>query len=69
MSINLIIRKTVVGYNPVTDFTPIAYITISPNLIAVNPKFPARTVTELVAIAKAQPGAIDIGSTQGSVRT
>jgi len=66
MTINPVMRKAVVGYNPILDFTPVASIAVSPNLIASNPKFPARTVAELVAQAKALPGDIDIGSTQGS---
>ena len=66
MSINPVLRKGEVGYDPVADFTPVAYVANSPNLIAANPSFPAKTVAELIAMAKAQPGKLNIGTTQGS---
>lgn len=44
------------GYDPVKDFTPVAWITVSPNIIVVNPKFPAKTLSELITLAKANPG-------------
>jgi tripartite-type tricarboxylate transporter receptor subunit TctC len=45
-----------VGYDPVKDFTPVAWITTSPNIVVVNPNFPAKTLGELIALAKASPG-------------
>jgi tripartite-type tricarboxylate transporter receptor subunit TctC len=66
MSINPVLHKESLGYDPIKDFTPIAYIANSPNLIAANPSFPAKTVSELIAFAKANPGKLDIGSTTGS---
>jgi tripartite-type tricarboxylate transporter receptor subunit TctC len=66
MSINPVMRKSIVAYDPVADFTPIASMAISPNLIAVNPQFPSRNLAELIAKAKAEPSRIDIGSTAGS---
>jgi tripartite-type tricarboxylate transporter receptor subunit TctC len=58
-----------VPYNPSTDFTPITYIGYVPNVLVVNPSVPAHNVAELVALAKAKPGAYTyassgIGSTQ-----
>jgi tripartite-type tricarboxylate transporter receptor subunit TctC len=43
-------------YDPEKDFTPVAMIAKSPMVIAVNPAVPAKTLAELVALDKAQPG-------------
>ncbi|NVO15861.1 MAG: tripartite tricarboxylate transporter substrate binding protein [Rhodoplanes sp.] len=43
-------------YDPVKDFAPITYVAIAPNVLIVNPSIPAKTVPELVAWAKANPG-------------
>jgi tripartite-type tricarboxylate transporter receptor subunit TctC len=48
--------------DPVRDFTPIALVATSWTVFAVNPKVPAKTLPELVAYAKAHPGAIKYGS-------
>jgi len=66
MSINPILHKSLVGYDPIKDFTPIAYVANSPNIIAANPAFPARTVQELIDYAKKNPGKLNVGSTTGS---
>ncbi len=44
------------GYDPVKDFVPVAWVTTSPNILVVHPSFPAKTLTELIALAKASPG-------------
>jgi len=44
------------GYDPVKDFEPVAWVTNSPNILVVNPSFPAKTLAELIAMAKADPG-------------
>jgi tripartite-type tricarboxylate transporter receptor subunit TctC len=49
-------------YDPLKDFTPIAQVATAANLIAVNPQVPARTLKELVALAKAKPGELNYGS-------
>ena len=49
-------------YDPVKDFTPIAPTTRYPFLMVVNPAFPAKTVAEFVAAAKARPGELNYGS-------
>jgi len=44
------------GYDPVKDFEPVAWVTNSPNILVVNPSFPAKTLAELITMAKADPG-------------
>ncbi len=46
-------------YDPVRDFTPITLIAASPNLLVVHPSLPVKSVKDLVALAKAKPGAIN----------
>ena len=58
-----------VPYDAATDFTPITYVGYVPNVLVVNPGIPAKTVAELVALCKANPGkytyaSSGIGSTQ-----
>src|SRR5579862_3877708 len=50
------------GYDPVKSFAPIATIFSSPQMLALNPAVPARTVQELIAYAKANPGKINFAS-------
>lgn len=45
-------------YDPIKDFEPISLVSASPYLLVVHPGFPAATVKELVALAKAKPGQI-----------
>lgn len=51
-----------VGYDPRKDFAPIGLIGNAPNSLVVHPSFPAKTVAELVAYAKANPGKVSFGS-------
>jgi tripartite-type tricarboxylate transporter receptor subunit TctC len=44
-------------YDPLKDFTALTLVGTQPNVIAVNPKIPATTLPELIAWAKAHPGA------------
>jgi len=50
------------SFNFIRDIQPIAGIMSIPLYIAVNPSFPARTLTELIAYAKANPGKVNLGS-------
>lgn len=51
-----------VGYDPRKDFAPIGMIGNAPNSLVVHPSFPAKTVAELIAYAKANPGKVSFGS-------
>ena len=50
------------SYDPIKDFEPISLIALVQNLLVVNPKLPATTVQELVALAKSQPGKLNYAS-------
>lgn len=50
------------SFDVTKDFTPIMQMTASPGILIVNPSFQAKTVQELIALAKAQPGKLDYGS-------
>ncbi len=50
------------GYNPATDFAPISLMAWLPFVLIVNPAVPANTMTELIAYAKARPGALSYAS-------
>jgi tripartite-type tricarboxylate transporter receptor subunit TctC len=49
-------------YDSVGDFAPVTQVTSAPNIIVVHPSLPAKTVKELIALAKAKPGKIDYAS-------
>lgn len=51
-----------VGYNPFTDHVPVIALIKTPNLLSVANEVPAHTLQELVALAKAKPGALNLGS-------
>ncbi len=50
------------GYDPLKSFDPIALVGESSNILVVNPSVPAKTVQELVAYAKANPGKVNFSS-------
>ena len=50
------------SYDPAKDFTPIALVAVSPNMMSVNPSLPVRNIAEFIAYAKAHPGEINFAS-------
>lgn len=49
-------------YDPGRDFEPIMLINTTPLVVVLNPGVPAKSVPELIALAKARPGALNFGS-------
>jgi tripartite-type tricarboxylate transporter receptor subunit TctC len=49
-------------YDPVRDFVPLVLMTTSPLLLVVPPSLPAKSVTELIALAHNKPGGLSFGS-------
>jgi len=60
-AINVSLRKKL-PYDPVKDFTPISLIATQNLILLVNPSIPARSVKELVALAKKEPGKLSFAS-------
>ena len=48
-------------FDPLRDFAPISQVFIAANVLAVPPELPVKTVAELVALARAQPGKLSYG--------
>jgi tripartite-type tricarboxylate transporter receptor subunit TctC len=58
---------TRVPYDAVRDFDPITLMALGPNVLVVHPSLPVKSVKDLIALAKAQPGAVGFaGSGSGS---
>jgi tripartite-type tricarboxylate transporter receptor subunit TctC len=51
-----------VAYDPLRDFAPISLVALSYQILVVHPSLPAKSVQELVALAKAKPGFYNYGS-------
>jgi tripartite-type tricarboxylate transporter receptor subunit TctC len=51
-----------VGYDPRKDFSPIGMIGNAPSAVVVHPSFPVKSIPELIAYAKANPGKVNFGS-------
>jgi len=50
------------GYNPAVDFAPVTIVASLSNLLVVSPSSPAKSVKELVALARAKPGTLTYAS-------
>ena len=64
-SANLAMNVSLYGkqsYDPVRDFAPISLLASTPNVIAVHPSLPVKSVKDLIALAKGAPGQINYAS-------
>jgi tripartite-type tricarboxylate transporter receptor subunit TctC len=60
-AISMSMFKTV-NYDLVRDFEPVAYLSISPNVLVVNSSLAVNSVPELIALAKKEPGKLTYGT-------
>jgi tripartite-type tricarboxylate transporter receptor subunit TctC len=51
-----------VSYDTLKDFAPVSLVADSPNIVLVHPSVAAKSIKELIALAKAKPGALNYGS-------
>ena len=61
-SVNVTLQGTKHPYDLLKDFAPISQVTRQPYVLVVNPNLPAKSVKELVALARSQPGKLTYGS-------
>lgn len=61
MTINPVLRKDL-PYDVKKDFVPVAWLTSAQMVLMVHPSLPVRSLKELVALARANPGALNYGS-------
>ena len=50
------------GYDPIVDLAPVAFLVHTSLLLIAHPSVPAKSIRDLIALAKAQPGKLNIGS-------
>src|SRR6266850_4370200 len=62
LAVNATLYVKGLPFDPVKDFAPIALFATTPLVLMVNNAVPAKTVQELIALAKAKPGAINFAS-------
>ena len=67
-TINPSVRKNL-PFDAVRDFAPVTLIADAPNFLVVHPSLPARTVKDLVALARARPGEISYASSGAGTST
>ena len=60
-AINVSLYKQL-SYDPVKDFAPVSMVADLPLLLLVHPSVPAKSVQELIALAKSQPGKLNFSS-------
>lgn len=50
------------NYDLLRDFAPVTLLASTPNIVVVHPSLPVKSVKELIALAKARPGQLDVAS-------
>ncbi|MEO8145320.1 MAG: tripartite tricarboxylate transporter substrate-binding protein, partial [Betaproteobacteria bacterium] len=66
VGINTLIYKKLT-FDPLKDLAPISLLAETQTVLVVHPSVPAKSVAELVALAKAKPGALAVTGTKGVV--
>ena len=61
LAVNVSVYKSI-PYDPKKDFAPLMQVASGPFVIVVNPSVPAKTIGDLIALAKASPGTINFGT-------
>src|SRR3954452_11878014 len=61
LALNSVLYKKV-PYDPVRDFAPITLAATAPNVLIVNISLPAKTLAELIALARQKPGQLSYGT-------
>ena len=56
------ILNPAIRYDPIKSFAPVSMMAIAPSMVLVNPGVPAKSLRELIDLAKAKPGALNFGS-------
>ena len=59
--INPLLYKTI-SYNPATDFQPVSLVARSPNILVSSEKFDAKSVSDIIARARAAPGTLNVAT-------
>lgn len=53
-------------FDPAKDFAPVVLVASAPFVVAINPSVPAKSVKDLIALAKSKPGQLNFGAVSGS---
>ena len=61
LALNSVLYKKV-PYDPVRDFAPVTLAATAPNILIVNTALPAKSLAELIALAKLKPGVLSYGT-------
>lgn len=57
-----------IPFDPVKDFAPVMLVGTLPMVLSANPVFPANSIREIAALAKAKPGSINVGLPSSTAR-
>ncbi len=62
IAVNVTLFGDKLPYDPIKDLAPVSLVTKMPNLLTVNPKVPANSLKEIIALAKKDPGKLRYGT-------